>query len=81
MTMDGGTLIGMVGCFVGLAGWLSGRDKKIVGDATWRGEINAKLDSILKCNDQLQGLISTVGTHETRITVLERSETLKYREG
>ena len=47
--MDAGTisvLIALVGCFVGLAGWLSGRDKKISNDAEWKGAINAKLDVI-----------------------------------
>jgi len=40
-------LIAVVGCFVGLAGWLSGRDKKIANDSKWRGGVDAKLDTIL----------------------------------
>ena len=30
-------LIAMLGGFVGLAGWLSGRDKRISRDSEWRG--------------------------------------------
>ena len=40
-------LFAVVGCFVGLAGWLSGRDKKISNDAEWKRTVNTKLDSIL----------------------------------
>ena len=41
-----GTLIAVIGCFVGLAGWLNGRDKKILGDGEWKGTVNTKLDDI-----------------------------------
>lgn len=37
-------LIAIVGCFVGLAGWLHSRDTKISEDAKWKGTVNAKLD-------------------------------------
>ena len=40
-------LIAMLGGLVGLAGWLSGRDKKIANDSKWRGGVDAKLDTIL----------------------------------
>lgn len=40
-------LIAMVGCFVGLAGWLASRDKKLSKDSEWRGVVNTKLDLVL----------------------------------
>ena len=46
MTVEISMMIAVVGCFVGLAGWLASRDKKITGDAEWRGQVNAKLDTI-----------------------------------
>ena len=36
----------IIGCFVGLAGVLSGRDKKIADTFEWHGIVNTKLDSI-----------------------------------
>ena len=45
MSIEISVLIALVGCFVGLAGWLSGREKKIFNDAEWRGEVNTKLDA------------------------------------
>ena len=47
MTVEISMLIAIVGCFVGLAGWLSGRDKKIANDGKWRGSVDTKLDQIL----------------------------------
>lgn len=40
-------LIAALGCAVGVAGWLRNRDKDSAGNAEWRGQISAKLDSIL----------------------------------
>lgn len=42
-----GAIVGIIGAVVALAGWLSNRDKKTAADAQRRGEITAKLDSIL----------------------------------
>ena len=50
-------LIAIVGCFVGLAGWLHSRDTKISEDAEWKGTVNAKLDMAIglrKGHDDLQ---------------------------
>lgn len=57
-------LIAMVGCFVGLAGWLSKRDGKIATDAEWKGMINTKLDLIVGIKDDVKCL-------ETKITEVE----------
>lgn len=67
--MDAVTLIGLllavIGGFVGLAGWLSGRDKKNNDSAEWRGIVNTKLDAIMS---QQQ----CITEHERRITIVER---------
>ena len=77
-----GTLIAIIGCFVGLAGWLSARDKKISDDSEWKGMVNTKLDAI---NGNISGVGKDISeikiaqsesnkrieNHETRITVLE----------
>lgn len=67
--MDANTvsiLIAITGCFVGLAGWLSKRDDKIVNDSEWKGTINAKLDYIVATNNE-------VPLMKERITQVEES--------
>ena len=44
MSVEIGLLIAILGCFVGLAGWLSNRDKKLSTDSEWKGMVNTKLD-------------------------------------
>ena len=78
--MDAGTvsvLIALVGCFVGLAGWLSGRDKKIQNDSEWKGTVNAKLDSILSASgaqsERLDKLENDFSELSEDIAALEQS--------
>lgn len=40
-------IIALIGCFVGLAGWLSSREKRISKDSEWKGRVDGKLDAIL----------------------------------
>ncbi len=50
-------IIALVGCFVGLAGWIRGRDTRIINDSEWKGMVNAKLDMAIglrKDHDELQ---------------------------
>ena len=47
MNIEITVLIAVVGCLSALAGWLSGRDKKISGESKWRGSVDAKLDAIM----------------------------------
>jgi hypothetical protein len=72
MTVEIGILIGIAGCFVGLAGWLSGRDKKISGDAQWRGEVNAKLDGILGIRCDVDGMDERMREHDKEIAGLKK---------
>ena len=70
-------LIAIVGCFVGLAGWLSGRDKKIAGDGEWRGTVNSKLDTIhtdiTGIGVDLKWTQDLLAKHGERLTAVEES--------
>ena len=63
----------VIGGFVGLAGWLSGRDRRIAQDAEWRGEVNAKLDTIMGIKTDVASLGATVADHGERIKAVESS--------
>lgn len=67
--MDAGSLLGwlfaLVGAFVGLAGWLTGREKRTSNMAEWRGSVNSKLDAIIAQQ-------ACLTDHEKRITIVER---------
>lgn len=39
--------VGVIGCLVGLSGWLRDTKGDSATDAEWRGQISAKLDSII----------------------------------
>lgn len=49
-----GLIFAIVGCFVGLAGWISNRDKKIANDSEFKGAVNAKLDAVLGIKTELK---------------------------
>ena len=69
-----GIIAAIVGCFVGLAGWLSGMDKHITNDAEWRGSVNTKLDIIVVgIKGEVEDLKCTVTGHGERITAVESS--------
>ena len=72
-TIEITVLIAVVGCFVGLAGWLSGRDKKIANDSQWRGTVDAKLDAIIGIKSDVEKLDCKADDHEHRITAVEES--------
>lgn len=77
MTIEISLLIAIVGCFVGLGGYLKGRDNKIANDSEWKGKVNAQLEIIIttgngtskdvdKINDRLSNI-------DTKIASLESS--------
>lgn len=76
-TIAVGTLIAVVGCFIGLAGWLSGHDKKVSGDSEWKGTVNAKLDdiktSVSGTTASLEKINSTLDEHSKQIAKVESS--------
>ena len=70
-------IVAMVGMIVGLAGFLMNRDKKLSGDAEWRGSINAKLDTIHSdlgdVSTNVKCVQETLVSHGERITAVEKS--------
>lgn len=62
-------LIAVIGCLIGISGWLKSRDK----DAEWKGAVNAKLDTLLKFNDKIDVLQTRQSQLEKEIGVVENS--------
>lgn len=46
-------LITIVGCFIGVGGWLTSRDKRNANDSEWKGVINTKLDQVVSATSDL----------------------------
>ena len=66
-------LIAIIGCFVGLGGWLSGRDKRISSDAEWKGAINAKLDIITGVKTDVADVKEDMTILSNRVTKIDES--------
>ncbi len=83
MSVEVATLIAVIGCFVGLAGWLYGRDKKISDDSHWKGTVDANLKEIKEGVAGIGARISKIeesnADHEVRITVLETKVGVKEK--
>lgn len=71
MTIEIGVLIAIISCFIGIFGYVAGRDKKIANDSEWKGSVNAKLDTIIGIKRDVQHLDDKVQDHEKRIIKLE----------
>ena len=66
MSVEIGLLIAILGCFVGLAGWLSNRDKKLSTDSEWKGMVNTKLDlaiGIRQDHEELRQRVTKLEKH------------------
>ena len=63
-----GTLIAVVGCAVGIAGWLSKRDDKISHDSEWKGSVDAKLDTIIGIRKDVEEVKTELHDHEISAT-------------
>ena len=73
-------LIAVIGCFIGLAGWLKSRDGKIANDAEWKGQVNAKLDGILGIRSDVEDIDKRVREHDKQITsARERADSAHKR--
>ena len=72
-----GAAIAVVGCFVGLARWIAGRDKKILSDGEWKGTVNTKLDdiktSVSGTSAELAKINASLSEHGERLTAVESS--------
>lgn len=78
--MDSNTIflvIGIIGCIVGIAGWLYTRDNKKTDDAEWKGTVNAKLDICVGIQTDVKNLKNITQDHETRIKILEKESERK----
>lgn len=71
MSIEIGLLVAIIGCFVGLAGWISGRDKKLSADSEWKGEVNAKLDLAIGIRNDHEELRHRVTKHDKDIVALQ----------
>ena len=71
MSVEISLIIALVGCFVGLAGWLSGRDKRLSSDSEWKGEVNAKLDLAVGIRNDHEELRGRVTKHDKDIVALQ----------
>ena len=82
MNIEIGLLITIIGCFLGILGYLTNRDKKIINDSEWKGSVNAKLDIIIgvkedikevktKLEEHTQQADKKIQDHEARIIKLE----------
>lgn len=85
MTIEIGLLITVISCFLGILGYLTNRDKKIMNDSEWKGTVNAKLDIIIgvkedikevkeKLEDHTKHAEQKIQDHETRISLLENKK-------
>lgn len=73
-------LIAIIGCFVGLTGWIARRDSKTISDAVWKGEINGKLDAILGINIRIDKVECDLKVHGERIAKVEsKTDSAHYR--
>ena len=71
MTLEIGLLISLIGCLLAIAGWLANREKRVAGDAEWRGCVNAKLDVIVGMKDDLTRVEAEVKEFSERLTRAE----------
>ncbi len=75
MTIEISILIAIVGCFIGLAGFLRSRDGKIAADSEWKGEVNTQLRTIIDINTGVRKDVDSVETRlgkvENRVTAIE----------
>lgn len=73
MSIEISLLIAIIGCFVGLAGWIKNRDNKISTDSEWKGTVNAKLDIVVGMSGDVKRISEKQDEQGNRITALESS--------
>lgn len=73
MSVEISLLIGAIGCFVGLFGWLSGRDKKISDDSHWKGTVDENLkaikDGVSGIGERMAKMEGAVASHDKQIAI------------
>ncbi|MEA5003911.1 MAG: hypothetical protein VB081_10475 [Christensenella sp.] len=77
MAIEVTLLLGIIGSFVGLAGFLvsflSNRDKKIINDSEWKGRIDAKLDIAIGIREEVEEIKCEQRGQGERLAVVEES--------
>jgi hypothetical protein len=75
MTVDIGVLIGVVGCLLGLVGWMRNRDTDKTGNVRQLTTIEVKLDAVLSRIDKIETgyacITSDVQKITNRVSVIE----------
>lgn len=72
-TISIGILFTVIGGFIGLAGWLSNRDKRTKEDSEWRGRVDAKLDVVCGINKDVEAIQCDVKVLGERVAKVEAS--------
>ena len=72
MEIEIGILIAVIGCLVGLAGWLGGRDKNVKDAAEWRGKVDAQLNTIVATVARLSTLEGSIANNTQRMRDMDR---------
>ncbi|SJZ57540.1 hypothetical protein [Anaerorhabdus furcosa] len=68
-----GLLFAIIGCFIGLAGWISNRDKKIANDSEFKGSVSAKLDVVLGIKTEIKELKDDLKKISEKMVIVEES--------
>lgn len=72
-------IITVIGCFIGLSGWLTARENRISKDGEWKGMVNAKLESIDGVSNKFEKIDCDLKNYEGRIQYLEASVSLDHK--
>ena len=62
----------IIGCAIGVAGWISGRDKRNNDDGEWRGKVDTKLDLAVGLRADVDDLYSKYTENTQEIAVLKQ---------
>lgn len=62
----------IIGCAIGVAGWISGRDKRNSADGEWRGKVDTKLDLAVGLRTDVDDLYSKYTENTQDIAVLKQ---------
>lgn len=73
MSIEIATVIAVIGCIVGVAGWFLNRDKRLSADAEWRGQVNGKLDIIVGIRNDVDRMDEKLSDYGERISKVEAS--------
>ena len=77
MSIDAGLLFALIGCLVGVAGWVANLIRRTSKDAEWRGTVSGKLNgiqlSVTGMQDRYDKLDEKVDKMSEKLTAVESS--------